>query len=265
LLIIIFGLALIGFYFCFADYPSPRLEVDFLDVGQGDATLIKIPAGPIILIDGGPDNKVLRRLGENLPFYERQIDFIILSHYHDDHAAGLVEILKRYKVRNLIYAAAIPSSSILKEIGLAAQAQKITPLALGNEARISWGEDCFLDLLNPTSLGVKDDPNNSLVVKLDCRSQKFLFTGDDSATVEKALLSSGRDLRTDVFKAAHHGSNSANSEIFLNAVSPRLLVISVGADNRFGHPSPKILERAVSLGIKIKRTDHDGDIRVFSP
>jgi competence protein ComEC len=265
LLSIIFCVVSWSVIFYLVNQRPRRLEVDFLDVGQGDATLIKIPDGPTILIDGGPDNKVLRRLGENLPFYSRQIDFIILSHYHDDHAAGLVEVLKRYKIHNLIYAAAVPPSSILAEMGVAMQEQKITPLALDSQARISWGANCFLDLLNPVILGIKDDPNNSLVVKLDCEAQKFLFTGDDSAVVEKALLASGRDWRADIFKAAHHGSNSANSELFLNAVSPQLLVISVGADNRFGHPSPKILERAVDLGIKIKRTDREGDIRIFSP
>ena len=112
---------------------------------------------------------------------------------------------------------------------------------------------------------MKVDPNNSLTVKLNCAGAKFLFSGDNSATIEKALLKTGLDLRADVLKASHHGSNSANSEAFLRAVNPKLLVISVGADNKFGHPSPLVLERAASLNINVKRTDQDGSVKIFGP
>jgi len=245
-------------------YNKPqKLEVDFLDVGQGDAALIKMPSGEVILIDGGPDNRVLRRLGESLPFYHRQIDMIILSHYHDDHAVGLVETIKRYRVKTLIYAPAAALTPAAKEMLTAAAGQSLSILALEQQARISYNNGCFMNLLNPTSLKIKSDGNNSLVARLDCDGQKVLFAGDNSLAVEKTLVNSGWDLSATVFKASHHGSNSANSELFLSAVSPKLMVISVGADNRFGHPHPQVLARMNNLGIKTERTDQAGTIRIF--
>jgi beta-lactamase superfamily II metal-dependent hydrolase len=114
-------------------------------------------------------------------------------------------------------------------------------------------------------LKIKADGNNSLVVKLDCLGRRFLFTGDNSATAEKALLKSGWELKASVLKASHHGSDSANSEGFLRAVNPSLLAISVGSDNKFGHPHPKVLDRAESLGISVRRTDQEGDLLISIP
>ena len=243
-----------------------KLEVNFLDVGQGDAALIKTPAGRTILIDGGPDNKVLWRLGENLPFYRRRLDLVIFSHYHEDHVTGLIEILKRYRVKKIIYAdnksgVTATAAILIKE----AQTKKIPIASINSQATLSLGDNCALVFLSPTALGVKIDPNNSLVVKLNCAGEKFLFVGDNSAVVEKALLTSGFALKADVLKAAHHGSNSASSAAFLQAVNPSLLAISVGADNKFGHPSPQTLERAAALDIDIKRTDQLGSVKIFSP
>lgn len=247
-------------------FHSAGLEVDFLDVGQGDAALIKTPGGKIILIDGGPDNRVLWRLGKNLPFYRRQIDLMIFSHYHEDHITGLIEILRRYRVKKIIYAAT--DSEITATAGVFLQEAKtrgIPLVIINHQAVLELDEKCFLKLLNPGALGVKSDPNNSLIVKLDCAGDRFLFTGDSSATVEKALLSSDFDLTADIFKASHHGSNSANSEAFLLTANPAALVISVGAGNKFGHPDQRILERAAASGINVKRTDQDGDIKIISP
>ncbi|MFA5109494.1 MAG: MBL fold metallo-hydrolase [Patescibacteria group bacterium] len=240
-----------------------RLEVDLLDVGQGDAALIKIPGGKVILIDGGPDNLVLRRLGEILPFYRRRIDLIILSHYHDDHAAGLVEIVKRYKVKDLVYPAGSPPTAIMEALRETAVRRKTTIRQLETGVIWNFGVGCSLALFNPASLGVKKDANNSLVARLACDRQTFLFAGDNSKTVEKALIASGRDLTAAVLKASHHGSNSANSEEFLRAVNPRVMVVSVGADNKFGHPNPEVLELAAVLKITVERTDELGSILIL--
>ena len=245
-------------------YNRPQnLEVDFLDVGQGDAALIKTPAGQVILIDGGPDNRLLRRLGENLPFYRRRIDFLILSHHHDDHASGLVEVLRRYKVGKIIYAGEYDLPA-LKIIAAEIKKQGLDTYSPDSAARLNLKGNCVLDFLNPLALGVPADDNNSLVLKFLCQDKKFLFSGDNSLKVEKALVNSGWDLNADILKAAHHGSNSANSEIFLTAVNPEKIIVSVGADNRFGHPNPKFLERAEKLGISVFRTDILKTIKIFS-
>jgi competence protein ComEC len=246
--------------FLAAGYQS-SLEVIFFDVGQGDAALIKTPDRQTILIDGGPDNSVLRGLGKNLPFFRRRINTVIVSHYHDDHITGLIEVMDRYQVGKIIFPAESPTSEISAIFLSAAQDKKIPIIFLSASATLEFAADCQLFLLNPIALDVKTDDNNSLIARLDCRESRFLFTGDSNRKVEQALINSGLDLGADIIKASHHGSVTANSEAFLRAVAPRLLIISVGADNRFGHPSPVILDRAADLGIPVRRTDQEGEIR----
>lgn len=251
-------------FFGLADGRLEKWPVCFLDVGQGDAALIETPHKKTILIDGGPDNLILRRLGEILSPRPPSLDFIILSHYHADHLTGLLEILKRYEVKNIFYPANDWSSPLLENFLDIAKSKNISVTRLIATAKIKLEDNCFLNLLNPESLGISKDQNNSLVAKLDCRSKKFLFTGDNSSKVESALLSSNFDLLADIFKAAHHGSLTANSENFLRAVNPQEIIISVGVKNHFGHPSQLVLDLIASLGIRSHRTDEEGNICIFS-
>lgn len=260
----VIGLAILVFIALFLFNSSQkRLEIDFLDVGQGDASLIKLPNNKIILIDGGPDSLVLKRVGENLPFYQRKIDLIILSHPHDDHIIGLFEIIRRYKVDTIIYVAQENNPEILALFLQTAKNMHINLVDLKNEADIDYFSGCSLHLLNSESLKVKKDDNNSIVTKLDCNSLTALFSGDNNSTVEASLLKTKYDWSAKILKASHHGSKTANGELFLQAVKPDLLVISVGADNRFGHPNSEVLERAERSKIDIKRTDEMGTIKVF--
>lgn len=247
----------------FINSSQKRTEIDFLDVGQGDASLIKLPSGKTILIDGGPDNMVLKRLGENLPFYKRQIDLIILSHPHDDHIMGLLEILSRYKVGAIIYVGEENNPEILTLFLQKAKDKNIKLIDLKNEININYFSGCFLYLFNPKSLGIKKDGNNSIISKLNCGSISAIFSGDNSSAAEAALLKTKYNWSAKILKASHHGSKTANSEVFLQAVKPDLLAVSVGADNRFGHPNQEVLELAKRLKINIKRTDKIGTIRVF--
>lgn len=242
---------------------SPRrLEVDYLDVGQGDSEIIKTPGHKIILIDGGPDNLVLRRLGEVLPFYKRQIDLVILSHFHEDHITGLIEIFQRYKVKRFIYINNY-QSPLLDELLLISKSKGTNVVLLKNSANISLEQDCLLKIINPNIFNIKEDQNNSIISKLDCRKNQFLFSGDNSTVVERALVNSGFDLQALVLKASHHGSNTANSEQFLRAVNPKDFIISDGINNKFKHPNPEIIERASRLNFNIFRTDKQGTIRIF--
>lgn len=239
------------------------LELVFIDVGQGDSSLIKTPGGRTILIDGGPDNRVLRGLGKNLPFYRRSIDFLIISHYHDDHITGLIETIKRYRVKNLVYSGKIPDSLLISELLNVASQNKVKLTPLNGQANLPLGSNCDLNLLNPVILGIKDDSNNSITIRLDCLEKSFLFAGDNNDKVEAALLAFDWPLKADIFKASHHGSNTSNSASFLEKIAPRLIVVSVGANNRFGHPGSFFMDRAAALGLPIKRTDIDGDQRIF--
>jgi len=257
-------LSVLGLLYYFLGKTPARLEVDFLDVGQGDATLIKTPDHHIILIDGGPDNTVLRRLGEDLPANARRLDLIISSHYHEDHATGLVAVAQRYKVGEVAYQADSPHAPTFDALLAAAKKQgsRLDPIA--KATIVQFSPSCVIYLWPPLIFKAPTDPNNSLVAKLDCAGKKFLFSGDNSSKMEKLLLASGLDLRADVFKASHHGSNTANSGAFLEALRPSLVVISVGANNTFHQPSPLVLSRLKEMGIKFKRTDENQTVKIFS-
>lgn len=240
------------------------LAVSFLDVGQGDASLIEVGDGKKILIDAGPDNLILRRLGEELNFFERHIDFLIISHFHDDHVTGVIEIFRRYQVGNLIFADGLEQTELSKAIITEANKQGVLIFVLKKTIQLEISDQCFLDLLNPLALGASPNSNNSLIAKLDCYDKKFLFAGDNEAAVEKMLLKSNWDIEADFFKASHHGSKTSNLEAFLVKVKPEVMVISVGEDNRFNHPSDETLKTANKLGIDVWRTDQQSTINILA-
>jgi len=237
-------------------------ELDFLDIGQGDSSLIKLPGHKVILIDGGPDNLVLKRLGENIPYFHRKIDAIILSHFHDDHITGLIEVIRRYDVSSIIYMKGSKSSPLLETLLQVASQRNVKIVALENNFKIEYSQNCSLNTYNPLILKVPIDDNNSLVTKINCGKLSALFSGDNNSKVESALLKTKNNWQADILKASHHGSKTANSETFLKTIKPNILVISVGADNRFGHPNKEILDRAKALKIPIKRTDLDKTVKV---
>lgn len=241
---------------------SRKQELVFFDVGQGDSSLIKLPNNKLILIDGGPDKLVLNRIGRYLPYHERKIDLIILSHYHDDHIMGLIEILNRYDVETLLYMSGSKKSQLLEILLDKAKQKNVKIIPLVYKMEINYQENCLINLLNPLALKVKADDNNSIIVKVNCGKLQALFTGDSNINVEKALLKTEENWTTNIFKASHHGSKTANSEEFLRALRPKLMVISVGTDNRFNHPSLEVLDRLEGLKIEYKRTDELGDILI---
>lgn len=265
LIFIIFALIIVISIFAFflrTNVSKNTPEIDFLDVGQGDSILLKLPNNKRVLIDGGPDNLVIRRLGEYLPFYQRKIDYIIVSHFHDDHIIGLIEIIRRYQVGAIIYINDFKETGISEALFNKAREKQIKLISLKSEININYSAECSINILNPLILGVKIDDNNSLITRLNCQKLSALFTGDNSLAVEAALLNTDIDLGANILKASHHGSKSANLEAFLRRVGPEYFVISVGADNRFGHPFPEILKLVNALNIKVKRTDLDKTIRI---
>lgn len=237
-----------------------RLEVSFFDVGQGDSSFINVNDRQI-LIDGGPDNTVLRRLGDSLPFFDRSIDIIILSHYHDDHLRGLLSVLDTYEVGRVIYQKDSPSSALFQEFLALIKNKGIDYTALDGEMTIDLDNNCSLYILSPSVLLVPPNNNNSIIAKLDCYQKKFLFSGDNEYKVEQAIIHSDIDLSADVFKASHHGSKTSNGEEFLKLISPKKVVISVGEDNKFNHPSEIVVDRLNSLGIDIYRTDYQQTVK----
>jgi len=246
---------------------SKGLEVNFFDVGQGDSILIKTPDHQRILVDGGPDNKIVTKLGENLPFYDKNIDLMILTHPHADHLTGLIEVLKRYKVKKVLSTGVLQTTSEyikwLEEI----KKQKI-PMEVAKAGQtMDFGGKTKIEILFPaedlTGKKVNSLNGTSIVFKLIFDKTSFLFTGDAEKEVEDKLIGSA-DLKADVLKVAHHGSKYSTSQAFLEKVKPQIAVISVGAKNTFGHPSQMTLNRLARAGAKVFRTDKDGDVKIVS-
>ena len=243
------------------------LEVDFFDVGQGDPIFIETPEYHQILIDGGSDSTVLEKLGKEMPFWDREIDLIILTHPEQDHLAGLIEILKRYKVENILWTGVIRDTVEYKEWEKLIEKEKaqIFIVRAGQKIKAQKLDSRILyPFENLAGQILKDSNDTSVVTRLTFGENSFLFTGDVSRSAEKKFTENEINLDSDILKIAHHGSKTANSEDFITKVSPRFAVISVGKDNRYGHPNQEILDVLNKYGIKVLRTDRDGDIKIIS-
>jgi len=245
-----------------------ELEFIALDIGQGDALLIKTPYGQNVLIDGGPDNSVIQRLGKNLPFYDRTIDLMILTHPDADHVTGLIEVLRRYKVKQILYTGVVHDSPNYAE-WLSVAGEKNVDMAIGRAGQvINLGDDLWLDILYPEELYLnrtaEDINNTSIVAKLIYEDSSFMLTGDASIEVEQELVEADVDLESDVLKAGHHGSKTSTCLEFVQAVDPDYAVISVGRNNKFGHPNFRVLRNLEKEGVEILRTDELGDVILIS-
>jgi len=239
------------------------LEVTFFDVGQGDAAFIETPQNQQILIDGGPTSIILEKLGREMPFWDRTIDLIILTHPEHDHMAGLIEVLKRYQVGNILWTGVVRDTAeyqewqkLIKEEGA-----KIYIAQAGQQIE---GGPTSINILYPLESlegqESKDSNNTSIVARLVFGENSFLFTGDAPQSVEKKLLETAID--SDILKIGHHGSKTSSAQDFIGVVSPEVTVISAGKDNKYGHPAPEVLQNL--SGVKILRTDLDGDIKIIS-
>lgn len=250
---------------------NPKFSVTFFSIGQGDAALIKFGNGQKMLLDCGPDRKILAKLGSALPFYDKTIDFLLISHPDADHYGGCADVLDRYDVKEII------TNSTKKEADpywryfdqKEKQEGAIIKIMTGPQVWVIGSST--LEFLNPDSslaLSVKDAEGNnaSIVFRLLNNNEKFLFTGDMEIPLENALeqkycSSTSTDcpaLKADILKVGHHGSDSSTGEELLHVISPKEAIVSVG-QNTFGHPSFRVLKKLERASVKVWRTDELGD------
>jgi len=243
-------------------YYDHQAEIIFFDVGQGDSFLLKTNNGKIILVDGGPDWSALYQLGKALSFFERQIDFLILTHAHDDHVMALPEILQRYDVKKIFLPSRLSGEAAL-ELYKNQKEKVFFPQA---EECWIFNSICTLCILPPSEkfLNAKDDNDLSLGVFFDCDSLSLLAVGDASSERELDLLQSSLVKSVKVLKISHHGSSSSSSLEFLRSLAFKLAVISVGKNNKYGHPSNIVLNNLDAIGALLWRTDQSGALRVFA-
>lgn len=236
-----------------------HFKIYFLDVGQGDAILIRSPQGQNILIDGGPDNKLLYELSQSLPWWERQIDYVIVSHYHDDHLTGLIEVLNKYQVNNVLVTAHQPDDFLYQvwQDKLADKNIEPTIVSAGDSFVTSNGFSWQVILADAEH---EDYNENSLVIKLSYKNNDFLLMGDLGIEGEERILASGLDINAEYLKVGHHGSKYSSSQEFLELVSPEVCIIQSGKENKFGHPHRETLDRLEATGCQILNTQDLGTI-----
>jgi competence protein ComEC len=257
---------------------NQNLEVYFFNVGQGDGILIKTPSGQNIVIDGGPDNIFISKLGQALPFYDRTIDLMVLTHPHEDHLFGLIEVLKRYQVKQVLYSGVVFKNNAYQEWLKQIEQQRI-PLKTAQAGQEYFFKEVELKVLAPvknyvgrdfsakagegsTGDGRQNLNNTSVALQLIYKETKILFMGDlEEPGEEEVLKFFSGSLASQVVKIGHHGSASATSQKFLAAVRPRYAVIQVGPANKFNLPNGWVLARLKRLKTLILRTDLLGDLK----
>lgn len=274
---------LTGFYFYSQLFklPDGRLHVRFLDVGQGDATFITTPKGSRILVDGGPNDKVLNLINQFTYPSDKKIDLLFLTHPDADHVSGLVSVLKSFEVKNIIFEPFPKESRIYREFLSAVAEEKeggarVTDPGLGDvitigdlALKVIWSKDAQERVLgagtNTSETSGLNTNDASLVLKVSYGGFDVMLTGDESNNEARAMMSVSPDLEAlDVYKAAHHGSKNGFSEALLKMLKPELAVISVGKNNSYGHPFPGLLDYLYGAGTRVLRTDLNGTIDVVS-
>ncbi len=203
-----------------------------------------------------------------MPFYDRTIDIMIITHSHSDHITGLIEILKRYKVKEIYYSGIFYPSDVYVELLHQIEAKKIKLIPIIEAKKIYLEENILLEFLFPTEdlrkKEIANINNTSLVVKIDYNKDSFLFMGDAENEEENLLLKTKKNLKADILKVAHHGSADSSSQNFLKKIKPKIAIISVGQDNEFGQPSRRIIKRLKRIGAQVYRTDLNGSIKIIS-
>ncbi len=251
-----------------------KLKIHFIDVGQGDSSLIITPQRKTILIDGGGSSNSDFDVGKStlIPYIlDRgftKIDIVIISHFDQDHVGAILTLLQELRVRRVyISKQAENSENYEKFLKIISEKNiKVYEVMAGNKIYIE--KNLYLDILWPTENLISTNAlnNNAMVFNLHYKKFSMLFTGDIEEASEKEILklySKNKDLlKANILKVAHHGSKTSSTSEFINVVNPKIAVIGVGKNNKFGHPNENVLERLKQLGCKVFRTDLGGEISI---
>lgn len=249
-------------YVLWRETPTGLLTVAFLDIGQGDAIYIEAPNGNQVLVDGGSGRQILRALGEVMPFYDHSLDVVIGTHPDADHIGGLPFVLDRFAVGAVLEPGVGSDTNVYREFKKRASDGRRIHLLARRGLRLRLDREVTLDILFPDQEMIGWETNTaSIVARLVYGDTSFFLTGDSPIKIEKHLLArDGRNLKTAVLKAGHHGSRTSTSAEYVSAVQPQYAVISVGQNNRYGHPHQEVLDILTKIDATILRTDRRGTI-----
>lgn len=253
---------------------SKPLKISFLDIGQGDATFIEFPSGEQMLIDCAVDARILEALGRVMDFYDHEIDYLVVTHPDMDHYGGCVDVLRRFKIKTLIYDGFAKHESeywrFFMDTVKSLEASGFSFVQAHSEFSWDMGGPRVDFLFPDRDISVQGPPpgidpsagnNASIVIKISYGTQDFLFMADAEYELEQYLVKKyGNRLDVEVLKVGHHGSDTSSSQGFLDKVSPEYVVISSGKDNKYGHPSLRVVKRLERVDATIWRTDLQSDI-----
>lgn len=236
---------------------TPADQISFLNVGQGDSSLIQSKRGDVIIIDCGPNDKVINQLESKLGFWTNNIDMLIITHGDKDHYGGCREIVDKYNVSKVMVNGVFDTKNQSYQALLDYLASKnIQVIPAIENTFITLSDSLELQLLNPdTNLwgkDIRDDNPESIVILLKSSKHSILLTGDADAKTEDKILNKYPQLDVDILKAGHHGSKTSTSEKLLDVISPQQVIISAGANNPYNHPHPDIINRLENRNIEIK-------------
>ncbi|MGE4284162.1 MAG: ComEC/Rec2 family competence protein, partial [Clostridia bacterium] len=244
--------------------PTGPLKVHFINVGQGDAILIKTPHGKNMVIDAG-DNKYANEVVNYIKNEKvKKIDIVVGSHPHADHIGSLDEIINSFEIGKVYLPKASHNTQTFENLLLAIKNKglKVTTAAAGTN--IELDSEVIAEIIAPNSTSYESLNNYSAVIRLMFGDTAFLFSGDAEDISEEEILNKGHNIKADVLKVGHHGSNTSTTSAFLKAVSPSYGIIMVGSDNEYGHPTVETLSRLKGAGVEIFRTDESGTVIAVS-
>lgn len=244
------------------------LEVRYIDVGQGDSTLVLLPDGQNMLIDAGTNSGAKSLVKELKNSGIEKIDYLIATHPHEDHIGGMDNVINEFEIGKIympkIDSSQTPTTKTYEDV-LDAISEKNLKITQGKGGdRIIKGENLDVMFVAPNSSEYSDLNSYSIAVKVVYGKNSFLFMGDAEQDSEKEVVDSGYDIEANVLKCGHHGSNTATSKDFVERVSPKYAIISCGKGNSYGHPNKETLDTLNEFGVKIYRTDTDGTVTVKS-
>lgn len=241
---------------------SERLVIDYIDVGQGDSILIQ-QGSKTMLIDTGTSASKEMLISSLKNHKIKKLDYLILTHPHEDHIGGASEVVKDFKIGTVYMPKVTTNTNTFKELVSEMNSKGIKASQPDLQTKFNFGKASCI-IYGPVNPKSEDLNTYSIVMKITFGNKKFLFEGDAQSSNEKGMLDKGYDLSADVLKVGHHGSSTSSSEAFLKAVKPSYAVISCGKGNDYLHPHSQTMQRLKNLNIKVYRTDENGSIECIT-
>lgn len=245
---------------------TEKIISHYIDVGQGDSEFIEFPDGKTMLIDAGTD-----KYGETVVDYVKnlgysKIDYLVGTHPHADHIGGMADVVNAFEIGNIYMPKVGTNTKTFENLLDTIQSKDmiINTAKAGMNIVSSDENDYSADILAPIKDEYDDLNNYSVVIKITYGDSKFLYMGDAEEEIEDELIGSGADVKADVIKIGHHGSNTSSSSDFVKSVGADYAVFSVGKDNDYGHPHSQTVKRWKNIGAEIYRTDEQGTIVISS-